>query len=311
MLTETLAPMGPRLPPVLEAEGYEWGQRFLSGRLGVSMVRHIASSRVFVLKMATEQKPLDPDQIRLLDLGASMEPSQRHLPAIERVGETWFLMEYLGNKTLSQIIDTHPETAIGRTLALSQWYQHLLKGYHHLYGRRAPSAAEIEWPFKRIFDWGKPIVQENIISSKKLADIEANWRKLAQKYGPSLYKHVHGNIHPDHVVANDKQVYILDPVDWIRPCPFDGATYDWLRALDWIILKSTKPAAMFQLVLKTMREKLPTIDHEDLKTFMALRGLGCIGGDILQQRDPPNDTTTVSAERAQVLLQLVNGDYEL
>ncbi|MBP7057471.1 hypothetical protein KBB08_03200 [Candidatus Gracilibacteria bacterium] len=301
------------LPEALVTNGYELTSdirgRYLGGRLGVNLVTNSKTGKVSVLKMATEHKPLDSDQVRLLALAQKTDTGRMKLPNLEAAGDGWFLMEPVQGVPLSSVLDIQPQTYLTLSLELANKYQQLLAEYHRTYGRRAISAAERAWVFQRLQDWGAPLVQERLLSPNRLKDIEKEWCKLVARYGDSLYKHVHGNIHGDHVIGNSNHLYVLDAVDWIRPCPFEGAMYDWLRALDWTLVKAKDPQAMFEVALTMIRKKLRTKDPQEVKTFLALRGIGCLGADILQQKDPPPEDNSLA--RVRVLIQLINGDYKL
>ncbi len=301
------------LPETLVASGYQFTSdpsgRYLGGRIGVNLVRNLHTGKVSVLKMATTHKPLDPDQVRLLALAQKNETGKMKLPNLELVGDDWFLMEAVVGVSLSSVLDTQPQTYLSRSLELADRYQQLLAMYHSAYGKRPITATDRYWVFARLHDWGTPLVQERFLSSDRLQEIEQAWRALVAKYGDALFKHVHGNIHGDHVIGNPEHLFVLDPVDWIRPCPFDAKIYDWLRALDWTLVKAQDPEAMFEVAQSMMRQKLKKYDPQEVKTFLSLRGLGCLGADILQQKDMPHADNDLA--RIKVLIQLINGDYHL
>lgn len=301
------------LPEALVASGYKLTSdprgRYLGGRLGVNLVSNLHTGKVSVLKMATAHKPLDPDQARLLALAQKNETGKMKLPNLELVGDGWFLMEAVVGVSLSSVLDTQPQTYLSLSLELADRYQQLLAMYHSAYGKRPITDTDRNWVFARLHDWGTPLIQERLLSPDRLKEIEQEWHALVAKYGDALFKHVHGNIHGDHVIGNPEHLFVLDPVDWIRPCPFDGKIYDWLRALDWTLVKAKDPQAMFAVAQRMMHQKLKKYDPQEVKTFLALRGIGCLGADILQQKDQPHADNGLA--RVKILIQLINGDYKL
>lgn len=256
--------------------------------------------------MATPTKPLDPDQVKLLVLADEENTEKMRLPHVELTGEDWFLMEYIDGAFLCATLDSQPEAYLTLSLQLATSYQKLLNKYHNKYGKRAVSEDERSWVFKRLHEWGAPVLEKKLVSEKRLLDLEQEWHTLIARYGDTIYKHVHGNIHGDHVISTANHHYVLDPVDWIRPCPFDGATYDWLRAFDWTLLTAKDPEKLFTIGMKMIHHQLPDKDPQEIKTFLALRALGCLGKDIL----PPQESD-VDKTRIKILLQLINGDYKI
>jgi len=295
----------------IKERGLRTIEPFLLGRLGVSRVLD-SDNHPYVLK--TDKIP--PDQIALLTtpLPVGINAFIR-FPYVEAVGitsaeqkATWVLMEDVQGKKEADLIDTDPQFCIDKNWEIAQAYQTVIARYSQQEPLAVDAAASFAWLFDRLEKWSAKIIEAQLITAADVARIKAIWDKLIAENGNRLIATVHGNIHGDHVIFPEQgPSVILDPVIWVRPGRSEY--YDWLRSLDWMILKSRQPEAMMNLVIKNIRQRLNHIPEEELRAFIALRAIGCLGADILGNMDiPPSEREN---ERKNCFISLIQSRFSL
>ena len=304
---------------------YKVTETALSGRLEVASILGPDSNR-YVLK--TGQK-LDHTQIKLLRFATERNWQKGcKLPKLAREGTDshnsnvqWVLMQQVPGQSIEQLLQNpnNAQMCIDATWQAALGYQELLEAFMLEYPQYCNEG--MDWIHDRlgtqgIKSWSFPIVQAGLVASNTIEEINTAWAHMATKYQEQFFIPVHGNIHGNHMFKDGRDSYIVDPQCWWRPFPGDtdkkirGALYDWMRALDWMILRCPYPQTMMEIVLRNIFRKTRKygIADSEIKTFLAMRGIGCLGADILKGMDTLERDAHLK-ERRLCLIKLIEGQF--
>ncbi|MBI4835656.1 MAG: hypothetical protein HY817_00175 [Candidatus Abawacabacteria bacterium] len=279
---------------------------FLLGRLGAHLILMPDGQR-FVLK--TDK--IESTQLALLRFATEHGfDSGCRLPQLHAEGQVdgsnWIVLEHITAPKIASLIDTEPQRCIDTVWEMAQGYQRLLASFLAEHPIAMDYEKEKRWLFEKIQAWGAPIVKAGLMEQHKLESIYQAWAQLVEQHGTSMFAAIHGNMHGDHTfLPATGSGYVVDPVCWYRPGRAEY--YDWVRALDWMILKAKDPKQMFSLVIKNISTRLSHVDKNELHWFLALRGLGALGADMLANMDTP--AVEAAEERRNCFLKLITGEY--
>lgn len=160
------------------------------------------------------------------------------------------------------------------------------------------------WLFGVLLKWSGSIVEKGLMSHKEVVKLTEAFEEVIQKRGEDFFGYVHGNIIGDHIyVGENKTLYLLGMRVISRP---GRGYYDFLRALDWIILKTDSKKINFDRILSWMKKHLSEYDWEEVKLVFALRCIGILGWDMLYREDyGKGDFET----KKDLLLKFIRRDY--
>lgn len=289
-------------------------EAFLLGRIGVHRLLD-SEGNSFVLK--TDK--LGIAQLRLLELAQEVDfHDGLRLPRIHTIGSIsknpdsveakWIIIEDIKGSKEAELVDTDAQFCIDKNWDMAQGYQKLLALYQSRYPDRVDIAQVETWLFDRLGKWSQQIITKGWLKPAEIEAIKEEWRQLFAQNGTDLIATVHGNIHGDHIIFPTREMgVVVDPEVMFRPGR--GEYYDWLRSLDWMILKAREPKKMLDLVLANIRLRLPHIAEAELRAFLAVRAIGCLGADILSNMDTPPQGA--ESERVECFLHLIRGEYDL
>lgn len=160
------------------------------------------------------------------------------------------------------------------------------------------------WLFGVLLKWSGSIVEKGLMSHEEVVELAEAFEEVIEKKGEDFFGYAHGNIIGDHIyVGEDKTLYLLG----MRIIPRPGrGYYDFLRALDWIILKTDSKKVNFNRIVGWMKQYLGEYEWEEVKLVFALRCIGILGWDMLYRGDYGKGDFEIKKE---LLLKFVRRDY--
>jgi hypothetical protein len=138
-----------------------------------------------------------------------------------------------------------------------------------------------EWLFSRLNLWSKPIVDAGLIDFSLVQQLKQEFEEVINRKGENFFGWVHGNVIGDHILISGEDIYLLD----LNAVPRAGRGYhDFLRALDFMFLKTENDEQTFASIQKWMKQYLSEFDEAEVKLVFAFRNIGILGWDILHHK---------------------------
>lgn len=237
-----------------------------------------ASGSPLVLKTGR----IDPFQVRLFGLAKEMESKLCFkVPVILKSGDGWFLMEYIEGVPLNDFYDEKPDRCVRVSKEIADSYQVLIAEM-----LRRQSIGNLfeegrEWLFSRLGLWSKSIVDVGLIDFSLVQKLEHEFREVIARKGQEFFEWSHGNVIGDHILVSGNDFYLLD----LNVVPRAGRGYhDFLRALDFMFLKSSDEQGIFESIPRWVRQYLSEFDENEVRLVLAFRFIGILGWDILHNQ---------------------------
>ena len=162
-----------------------------------------------------------------------------------------------------------------------------------------------KWLFSRLCTWSGPIIEAELIEFQQVKKLQEEFEKVIQKKGEKFFGWSHGNIIGDHIkISGSGDVYLFD----LHIAPRAGRNYyDFLRALDFMFLKSENNQKIFRAIPKWMKKYLPGEDWEEVKLVFAFRNIGILGWDTLFHK--VGYVRGNMEEKKQLMLKFIRREY--
>lgn len=230
---------------------------------------------------------IDLFQPKLLKMAKRMEGELCfRVPDVIEEGNGWYLMHKIKGLSLNDLIEKNPQEYVDKTFQLSGSYQELVRKMHRNFIESGESkklfaaGSGYDWAMSRILLWGMPIVKAGLLPFSEIQKIQKDFKEKFWK-GGAISQLCHGNIIGDHVILSDDGPYLLDLS--MNPRPSFGVVYDFLRSLDFMVLKADKnQSEIIKDIPGWISKYLAGFDEEEVNLVFALRCLGALGWDMLQ-----------------------------
>lgn len=249
---------------------------FFRQKKNVSKVRDNKGNR-FILKTGR----IDPFQIRLLEMAKLLENNLCfRVPAIVKQGDGWILLEEIEGRFLNEFYDKKSDWCVDVSKKISDSYQLVIQELQNTQPIGDLLSEGREWLFARLDMWSEPIINAGLIDFALVQQLKEEFEKVIIEKGKDFFGWVHGNIIGDHVIVSGENIYLID----LAAVPRVGnGYYDFLRALDFMFLKTENEERMFELITRWMRQYLSEFDEDELRLVFAFRNIGILGWDILHE----------------------------
>lgn len=272
---------------------------FFREKKTISRVKDIDGQN-FILKTGR----IEPFQIMLLQTAKKMENKLCFkTPSIIKQGKEWILLEEIKGKLLNFCYNTDPDLAVEISKKISDDYQKIIA---ELLKKEVPGDLLEDgkkWLFSKICLWGGPIIEEGLIDFQLIKELAERFEDIVNKKGVDFFDWFHGNIIGDHVIIRDSKVYLLD----LHVVPRAGkGYYDFLRALDFLFLKTSNSKKIFKNIPKWMSQHLAREDMDEVKTVFASRCIGVLGWDIIYNKDRGVGNLE---EKKKLLVNFIKAEY--
>lgn len=228
------------------------------------------------------------------------------LTKADESGNFWCPSEDISGDYLYAHYEVDPEWVVELSKKIADDYQIIIK---ECVNRGIIDAADIlqeglAWTKESLHKWAQPLLEQGFISRDDLDKLAQDFERIIAEKSEEFFSYAHGNIIGDHVfVGEDKVSYLLGMR--IVPRPGKGY-YDFLRALDWLLLKVGKDEGKFGRTVGWMKKYLSEQDWEEVKLVFALRCIGIFGWDMLHSGDFGTGDTELKKE---MLLKFIKREY--
>ncbi|MCD6149262.1 hypothetical protein J7J13_00565 [bacterium] len=274
---------------------------FFRNKKTISLVENKKKER-FILKTGG----IETHQIKLMQTAKEIESELCFkVPGIIKKGAGWILMEEISGKFLNDYYDCQSNRAVEISKKISDDYQKVLAEF--LKGESAGNLLEDgkKWLFSRLCMWSGPIIEAGFIDFRQVEKLEKEFETAIKQKDEKFFGWFHGNIIGDHIkIANDGNLYLLD----LHIVPRAGKNYyDFLRALDFMFLKSEDNQKIFKAIPRWTKEYLSDEDWEEVKLVFAFRNIGTLGWDALFHK--VEYTHGNMEEKKQLMLKFIKREY--
>lgn len=226
---------------------------------------------------------IDPFQSRLFVAAKAIE---KHLcfrvPALVDHGNGWILTEEVEGKYLNGFFDSNPEYCINVSNDVSDDYRVIIKELKAVQSPGNLLQDGSVWLFSMLNLWSKPIIDAGLIDFHLVKNLASEFQGIIDRKGERAFEWCHGNVIGDHViVSEDGDMYLLD----LNVVPRFGRGYhDFLRAIDFMIVKSERDKEIFDALPLWIDAHLSEFDRREVMLTLAFRLIGILGWDILHNK---------------------------
>ncbi len=240
-------------------------------------------------KLVLKEMPPKPCQIQL---GQTLQAEGLGLsfatPTVlfyeTRTGQKFTLMEKIEGNLLEEILQTNPQRGLKISKQVARDYQVLVEKFQekHPLDLDQEKTRLKNWINKVLEEWPQKILEKEIVTPEQISHLREYLLSLVDS---DLFCFGHGNIIGDNIIVSEEGIYLLN-LD-LRPFPGKTWFYDYLRSLDWFLLKTSNNQANTDLVrqeLENLNENFNS-DEEMIKKVFALRIIGIYGEDFLKRGD--------------------------
>lgn len=291
---------------VLTSQGLELVESgFFRGKNTVSRVRD-KDGKQFILKTGG----IEPLQVELFETAKRIESELSfRVPSVARHDHGWVLFEEIEGKMLNDFFTVDTDWCISVCKRITDGYQLIIREMQK--NNKLPSTPVLgegkEWVYSRLNLWSKPLLDAGLIDFSFVQNLCTEFGKIIESRGDNFFGFAHGNIIGDHiVVTKKKEIYLLDLTAELKP---GWQYYDFLRALDFLLVKTPYPQTVFESIPGWLRTHLNRFDYAEVRLVFALRNLGILGWDILHHK--MTDIVHGRLEdRKRVILRLITGQYQ-
>lgn len=200
-------------------------------------------------------------------------------------GNYWKPISDIKGDYIYKSFNEKPEWVIETSKKIADDYQKVISEY---FKRNPEESIDIfgtgkEHLFGKLLMWGGSIVEEGLMNHQKIVEIAKAFKNAIERKGENFFDYAHGNVIGDHIfIGEDKILYLLGMRIVSRP---GKGYYDFLRSLDWLLLKTDNEIIDFDRTVGWMKQYLQQYDWEEVKLVFSLRCMGILGWDMLHRGD--------------------------
>ena len=273
---------------------------FFRHKKNVSRVKD-AQGKGLILKTGK----IEPFQIQLFKTAKTIESRLCFkVPAIINQGEGWILLEEVRGKLLNNFYDSKTNWCVENSKKIADSFQLVIQELQKTrsFGKLLPEGQE--WFFSRLNMWSKPIVDAGLIDFSLVQQLKKDFEAVISEKGKDFFGWFHGNIIGDHIIVSGEDIYLLD----LHAVPRAGKGYhDFLRALDFIFLKTKNEDQVFNSIPGWIKQYLSDYNETEVKLVFAFRNIGILGWDILQHKAEEGQVNIEN--KKQLALKFINREY--
>lgn len=250
---------------------------FFRGKKTVSRVKD-ADGKRFILKTGK----IEPLQAELLKAAKAIESKLSFkVPTLAKEGDDWLLLKEIEGQYLNDFYREKLDWCVEVSKKIADDYQLVIQELQKRQSLGGLLAEGQEWLFSRLNLWSKPIIDAGLIDFSLVQQLKKEFEEVIGRKGEEFFQWAHGNIIGDHLIVSGENIYLLD----LNSAPRAGRGYhDFLRALDFMFLKSEDEEKIFASIPKWMKQYLSEFDEKEIKLVFAFRNIGILGWDILEHK---------------------------
>lgn len=234
------------------------------------------SGNHFILKTGK----IEPFQVALFEAAKAIENKLSFkVPAIVKQGEGWILLEEIKGKLLNDFYKDMPDWCVEVSKKIADDYSLVIQEVQKTQNLGDLFTEGQKWLFSRFNLWSKPIVDAGLIEFSLVQQLKKEFEDVISQKGEEFFSWAHGNVIGDHLIVDGEDIFLLD----LNAVPRAGRCYhDFLRALDFMFLKSEDEEKIFASIPGWIKQYLSEFDEEEVKLVFAFRNIGILGWDILK-----------------------------
>ncbi len=219
----------------------------------------------------------------------------------------YLLLEYLEGTELKELYRTDFARAIAISKSVCADYQSFVQDCQK--DGTLPPHIDIDnaygWMGRVFHKWIKKILEKKLLTDTEAFQLSNALFTLAGKDPNTFFGLTHANIHGEHIILDhNQQPYLLDLT--VEPRP-GAAFYDVLRALDFALLEHPDPQAALPSIVKELKLLKGLHDPAAVQAVWALRCIGLLGVDILE--NPQKTNAEDYPIREKIALAMIRGEY--
>jgi hypothetical protein len=221
-------------------------------------------------------------------------------------GNNWKPVEDIPGSWLHESFNERPDFVIETSWRVARDYQRVVALAQET--GIVADARELEagkaWVFGSLLKWSGSLVESGDLHHREVVGLTEEFEKVIERKREDFFGFFHGNVIGDHLLLDAfRTPYLFGMRIVLRP---GNGYYDFLRALDWLILKTPTHEKTFDDVVGWMRTYLLGEDWEEVKLVFALRCIGILGWDMLHRGD--RGAGDFSSKK-EVLLRFIRRQY--
>lgn len=273
---------------------------FFRGKKTVARVKDTSGNH-FILKTGK----IEPFQIELLKAAKAIEDKLSfRVPTIVKQGEGWLLLERIPGKFLNDFYADVPDWCVDISKKIVDDYQLVVEKVQKDQNLGNLLSDGQKWLFSRLNLWSKPIIDAGLIDFSLVQQLKKQFEGVIERKGEEFFQWVHGNIIGDHLIVSGEDIYLLD----LNAVPRAGRGYhDFLRALDFMLLKSKDEERVFASIPGWIKQYLSGFDENEVRLIFAFRNVGILGWDILKHKAEEGEGNI--ERKKQLTLKFIRREY--
>lgn len=273
---------------------------FFRGKKTVARVKDTSGNH-FILKTGK----IEPFQTELFKVAKKIESKLCFkVPELVKQGEGWLLLKEVDGKYLNDFYTEKPDWCVEMSKKIADDYQKVIQELQKTQNLGNLLGEGQKWLFSRLNLWSKPIVDAGLIDFSLIQKLKEEFEDVISKKGEDFFTWVHGNIIGDHLIVSGEDIYLLD----LHAVPRAGRGYhDFLRALDFMFLKSEDEEKVFAAIPGWIKRYLSEFDEDEVKLVFAFRNIGILGWDILKHKAEEGRENI--ERKKQLALKFIRRDY--
>ncbi len=220
---------------------------------------------------------------------------------------------------LVESMESDPDYAVETSEKIASDYQKVIEKFIEENGTdQLESLLEggKKWTLDSLRKWGGKIIESGQIKDfdvNDLVQLEKEIRGKIKEKGKEIFGYAEGNVIGDHIFikkGEEKKIYLAG----MRIVPRIGrGYYDFVRALDWMFLKTPSSEKQFEKIVGYMKKyaERKGVDWEEMKLVAATRFIG-IGWDMFARGENKGDRDLGAGdaeEKKKYLLKFIKREY--
>lgn len=203
------------------------------------------------------------------------------VPSIASSADDWILFEEIDGTSVNNLYDIERDWIVKTSHTLCQDYQKLVNDVSGDQPSDRALQEGISWLFDRLHLWSEPAITAGLIGENEVQALKNRFEDIIAVRKNSFFGWCHGNIIGDHLIVRNNEIYLLDLA--MVPRPGGNSYYDFLRSLDFMILKARDAERVTGEIPRWIRKFFEGENEEVIKSVLALRLIGILGWDILNK----------------------------
>lgn len=221
-------------------------------------------------------------------------------------GYNWTPERSIRGTWLLEILTEDPQRAIEMSFKIAEDYRKVVREYRLSLGlsEEVNLQEDRQWLFGSLLKWSGPIVEAGHLKHSDVSWITKTFEQFIDEQGVKAFGFAHGNIIGDCILVAEGGTFLFG----MQVVPRPGRYYDFLRALDWFILKTPTDERTYEQVFEWIHTYIPEEYLDEAFLVFGLRCIGILGWDMIHRGDLGEGDPRMKTE---VLLRFIRFAFNL